>query len=103
MTEANTDALAKMLANATPGPWVSTGRYIGVSKHMSFIGECRDKNGNWSNYVPACQNAPLIALAPALAAEVITLRAEVARLTAINDELKSDIEGLYQDLAGESI
>lgn len=50
----------------TPGPWFAHGRYIGTENHKSFIGECRDMNGNWSNDAPASSNARLIAAAPEL-------------------------------------
>lgn len=50
----------------TPGPWVSRGRYIGTPNHMSYIAECRDQNGNWSNEPMALANARLIAAAPDL-------------------------------------
>jgi hypothetical protein len=50
----------------TPGPWIANGRYIGVLGHKSFIGECKDVNGNWSDTKTTVANANLIAAAPEL-------------------------------------
>lgn len=50
----------------TAGPWVARGRFIGTPNHMSFIAECRDQNGNWSDGPMAEANARLIAAAPDL-------------------------------------
>jgi hypothetical protein len=50
----------------TPGPWLAQGRYIGVKGHMSYIGECSDQNGNWTNEPMSVANAHLIAAAPEL-------------------------------------
>ena len=41
--------LRRLAQAATPGPWVSHGRYIGTPCHMSYIGEVRDQCGNWSD------------------------------------------------------
>lgn len=38
-----------MTTQHTPGPWASRGRYVGTPNHMSFIAECRDENGNWTD------------------------------------------------------
>jgi len=54
------------MSKHTPGPWVAQGRYIGVKGHMSYIGECGDQNGNWTNEPMAVANARLIAAAPDL-------------------------------------
>lgn len=69
------------MSNHTPGPWFAYGRYIGTKNHASFIGECRDINGNWSNEAPASANARLIAAAPDL-------------LDALHAELQSLLEDL---------
>lgn len=53
-------------AKHTPGPWVANGRYIGTPNHKSFIAECKDQNGNWTNEPMAVANARLIAAAPEL-------------------------------------
>lgn len=57
---------AEPSAAFTPGPWVSRGRYVGTPNHMSFIAECRDQNGNWSDTPHSIANARLIAAAPDL-------------------------------------
>ena len=54
------------MSKHTPGPWLAQGRYIGVKGHMSYIGECGDQNGNWTNEPMAVANARLIAAAPDL-------------------------------------
>jgi len=54
------------MSKHTPGPWLAQGRYIGVKGHMSYIGECSDQNGNWTNEPMAVANAHLIAAAPEL-------------------------------------
>jgi hypothetical protein len=53
--------LREVAEKATPGPWLCSGRYIGTPRHMSYIGECRDKNGNWSDDVLASSNGRYIA------------------------------------------
>jgi len=57
------DELRAAAEAATPGPWVSQGRYIGTPNHMSYIGEVRDQNGNWSDSVKSRSDAAFIALA----------------------------------------
>ena len=54
------------MSEHTSGPWLAQGRYIGVKGHMSYIGECSDQNGNWTNEPMAVANARLIAAAPEL-------------------------------------
>lgn len=80
MTNFTNEQLENLLAKATPGPWVSSGRYIGTPTHMSYVGEVRDQNGNWSDTAKSRHDAALIAASPDLAKEVIRLRAEVAEL-----------------------
>ena len=75
---ANLDALR----GHTPGPWVSRGRYIGVPTHQSFVGECRDRNGFWSDTTPASDNARLIAAAPDLLVGYRAALDEIDRMTA---------------------
>ncbi len=55
-----------MTTQHTPGPWASRGRYVGTPNHMSFIAECRDENGNWTDTPHTIANARLIAAAPEL-------------------------------------
>ena len=50
----------------TPGPWAHRGRYVGTPNHMSFIAECRDRSGNWSDDTMSRANARLITAAPDL-------------------------------------
>ena len=63
ITRATIDDLMKTAEKATPGPWKATGRYIGTLNHASFIGECRDINGNWSDEGMASENGIYIAAA----------------------------------------
>jgi len=65
----------------TPGPWRAYGRYIGTINHQSAIGECRDRNGNWSDADPASTNARLIAASPDLLQHARDLKATVERLS----------------------
>jgi|GEM_PF-4867163 len=81
MTETPQELIAQ-LVGFTPGPWVSNGRYIGTPKHMSFIGECRDSNGDWSNTSGSVKNAALIAAAPDLHRELAASLAREAAETA---------------------
>ena len=55
--------LKSLALAATPGPWKADGRYIGTLNHMSFIGEVRDQNGNWSDTVHSASNSAFIAAA----------------------------------------
>ncbi len=50
----------------TPGPWHSTGRYVGSGHAKMNICECSDNSGCWSNAPEAVANARLIAAAPEL-------------------------------------
>lgn len=75
--------LARLAEAATPGPWVSQGRYIGTPKHMSYVGEVRDQNGNWSDTTKSRSDAAFIAAF--IAATVLALLAE-------NAALRSEIE-----------
>jgi hypothetical protein len=44
----------------TPLPWVANGRYIGTPNHLSYVGEVRDENGNWSDTVKSRGDAAFI-------------------------------------------
>lgn len=74
------------MSNHTPGPWFAKGRYIGTKNHMSYIGECRDVNGNWSDDAKASADAQLIASAP----ELLEALKEVF---VIGDRLVDDVYG----------
>lgn len=63
-----------MTTKHTPGPWFAKGRYIGTKNHMSYIGECSDQNGNWTNEPMAVANSLLIAAAPDLLAVLTKIR-----------------------------
>lgn len=76
--------LARLAEAATPGPWVSQGRYIGTPKHMSYVGEVRDQNGNWSDTTKSRSDAAFIA-----AANPATVLALIAEVAALNDYGKS--------------
>ena len=55
--------LRRLAQAATPGPWVSQGRYIGTPRHMSYIGEVRDQCGNWSDTEKSRADSAFIAAA----------------------------------------
>lgn len=57
----------------TPGPWHSTGRYVGSGHAKMNICECSDNSGCWSNAPEAVANARLIAAAPDLLESVKAL------------------------------
>ena len=83
MTAPDTDTLAGLLAEATPGPWVTCETYVS-DKHFWFDADGA-RHGETPNFAFDCApeaNARLIALTPTIAAEVIALRAEVATLRA---------------------
>jgi len=64
--------LRRLVQAATPGPWVSHGRYIGTPRHMSYIGEVRDQCGNWSDTEKSRSDAAYIAAAnPAVINELL--------------------------------
>lgn len=69
----------------TATPWRASGRYVGTPNHMSFIAECRDQNGNWSNEPMALANAEFIVRAcnsyDALVAENARLLASLDKST----------------------
>ena len=64
--------LRRLAQAATPGPWVSHGRYIGTPRHMSYIGEVRDQCGNWSDTEKSRADAAFISAAnPAAISELL--------------------------------
>lgn len=68
----DTKELRRLAQVATPGPWVSHGRYIGTPRHMSYIGEVRDQCGNWSDTEKSRADAAFIAAAnPAAISELL--------------------------------
>lgn len=107
MTAPDTDTLAGLLAECTPGPWdaaleagchgvVASVPPTGETKMVAIIGNSLES--------PELEpmrfaNARLIALAPELAAEVIALRAENAALRAQAAKDKARIERLEAALA----
>jgi len=104
MTTPDTDTLAGLLADATPGPWeaaLETGCHgvvasvppTGETKMVAIIGNSLES--------PELEpmrfaNARLIALAPELAAEVIALRAQAAKDKARIERL----EAALREIAG---
>jgi hypothetical protein len=48
------------MSTHTATPWVANERYVGVPNHKSFIAECRDQNGIWSNQPMSLANAAFI-------------------------------------------
>ena len=78
--------LRRLAQAATPGPWVSQGRYIGTPRHMSYIGEVRDQCGNWSDTEKSTGDAAFIAAANPAAISELLDRLEAAE--------KSDVESI---------
>lgn len=75
--------LRQLAQAATPGPWVSQGRYIGTPRHMSYIGEVRDQCGNWSDTEKSRADAAFISAAnPAVMIELLD-RLEEAEFDAL--------------------
>ena len=68
----DTKELRRLAQAATPGPWVSQGRYIGTPRHMSYVGEVRDQCGNWSDTEKSRADAAFISAAnPAAISELL--------------------------------
>ena len=68
----DTKELRRLAQEATPGPWTSSGRYIGTPRHMSYIGEAVDQCGNWSDTKKSIGDAKFIAAAnPAAITELL--------------------------------
>ena len=82
----DTKELRRLAQAATPGPWVSHGRYIGTPRHMSYIGEVRDQCGNWSDTEKSRADAAFISAANPAAISELLDRLEAAE--------KSDAESL---------
>ena len=55
-------------AKHTPGPWVASGRFVGVKNQLSHIAECKSKDGYWRDDEMSIANACMIAAAPDLLA-----------------------------------
>lgn len=70
------DVLEGLLTSATKGPWVSQGRYIGTPNHMSYVGEVRDQNGNWTDTAKSRSDAALIVAAVNALPELIAAARE---------------------------
>lgn len=86
----DTKELRRLAQAATPGPWVSKGRYIGTPRHMSYIGEVRDQCGNWSDTEKSRADAAFIAAAnPAAIIELIS-RFEAVESDAIHQKALAD-------------
>ena len=85
----DTKELRRLAQAATPGPWVSQGRYIGTPRHMSYVGEVRDQCGNWSDTEKSRADAAFIAAAnPAAITEILD------RLEAAENEVESLRRGI---------
>lgn len=84
------EALRRAAEKATPGPWVSQGRYIGTPNHMGFIGEVRDQNGNWSDTAKSTGDAAFIALNNPTTC--VALLDDIDRLEADRDALQARVE-----------
>lgn len=76
MTQIDTDTLAALLADATPGPWAAEGPLQSI---IVWGPEPELRVCFMTSDGPARPNSKLIALAPELAAEVIALRARAAK------------------------
>ena len=88
--------LRRLAQAATPGPWVSQGRYIGTPSHMSYIGEVRDQCGNWSDTEKSRADSAFIAAAnPAAITELLD------RLEAAEKERDDVAQQLVQSERGK--
>lgn len=104
MTTPDTDTLAGLLADATPGPWTTEDTN---SARLSMVAKSIHPGSN-GNTVCMGQiagpdkeaNARLIALTPELAAETIALRAENAALRARIERLEAALRA--QDEASQN-
>ena len=96
----NTAELERLAASITPGPWVSSvedngDNLIVKSGDIQVVGGCGCCGSAWTDEDCAQANSRAIALVPDLLAEVIAMRAEVARLkneNALLGELKIEAE-----------
>jgi hypothetical protein len=79
----DTRELRRLAQAATPGPWVSHGRYIGTPCHMSYIGEVRDQCGNWSDTEKSRADAAFISAANPAAVSELLDRLEAAKSDAL--------------------
>lgn len=81
------------MSEHTKEPWVSTGRYIGVPNHKSYIAECRDQNGNWTNELMPLANGRRIVACVNACKGVSTESLEqdvVAKLLAACESVRAD-------------
>ena len=85
----DTKELRRLAQEATPGPWTSSGRYIGTPRHMSYIGEAVDQCGNWSDTKKSIGDAKFIAAANPAAISELLDRLEAAEKE--RDELRTKI------------
>ena len=98
----DTKELRQLAQAATPGPWVSQGRYIGTPRHMSYIGEVRDQCGNWSDTEKSRADSAFIAAANPAAVSELLDRLEAAEKDVILKEQVIDALGLeLNDVAKE--
>ena len=88
----DTKELRRLAQAATPGPWVSQGRYIGTPRHMSYIGEVRDQCGNWSDTEKSRADSAFIAAANPAAVSELLDRLEAAEKE--RDALRARIEAM---------
>ena len=86
--------LRQLVQAATPGPWVSQGRYIGTPRHMSYIGEVRDQCGNWSDTEKSRSDAAYIAAVNPAAISELLDRLEAAEKE--RDALRAKITEMEQ-------
>ena len=82
----DTKELRRLAQAATPGPWVSQGRYIGTPRHMSYIGEVRDQCGNWSDTEKSRADAAFISAANPAAISELLDRLEAAEKDAAHQK-----------------
>jgi len=93
MTTMDDDTLRRLLAAAPPGPWRTMQSYAGPW-WVGRTGPCgcqRPDCDRGFTVVDDEHGAELAALAPALAAEVLRLRAERDELRAVCDDLHIDV------------
>ena len=98
----NINELRQLARAATPGPWVSHGRYIGTPRHMSYIGEVRDQCGNWSDTEKSRADAAFIAAAnPATLSELLDrlewVEKDVALKEQVIDALGSELNAVANE------
>lgn len=96
-TSDNISAIEKAMEGVELVEWFVHGRYIGTKNHMSYIGECRDVNGNWSDDAKSSKNGRYIAACNPVAMSAILAEArKVETLTGIGSA-----QDLIADWLGE--